>query len=144
MMVAMPDDTLAPDGSLAEIAYRKGADGIPEPALDPIDDPILPASPVNLVCQVGPCRSYTELLTDSPDLGEGRQLSRYCRRLSVGSELMELTDAVVFACNAYQPPWWSLSGWAWRRQQLRTLADARRQITAACVDDDEDDGGDHG
>jgi len=106
--------------------YTIGADGMPT-IEEKLVDPIIPAVPDNLICLDG-CKHYCDCVLDSDDLGEGRELVRYCKALSTGMELMELTDGAVYGCSFYAPPWWSWTGWKRKRSNTRYLKWARQRV----------------
>ena len=89
--------------------YVKGADGLPT-VQEKLVDPIIPAVPDNLVCLDG-CVHYRDWVIDSMDIGEGRELQRFCRAMGTASELMDITDGAVYGCTCFRPKWWSWAGW---------------------------------
>lgn len=136
----LPSNSLA--SNLPGPSYGVGADGIPT-VIDKLEDPLLSAVPDNLVCLDG-CKYYLEWLIDSSDMGEGRELQRFCRRFSTASELMDISDGAVFACSGFCPRWW----WSLRAirrwlKSKRMLRDANARITerdlAYLATDDEDE-----
>lgn len=105
-----------------------GSDGLPAMAgPERLEDPPIPPTPENLVCVAG-CRHYRDWLIDSQDTGPGQELQRFCKAFATAEELMDISDAAVYACSEYAPPWWSLRGWAYRARSRRKLKNARDQI----------------
>jgi len=90
------------EAGLSVPAFVMAPDGLPMPDVphEVLEDESLPPTLENLICQA--CLNYCAVLTSSQDLGGGRQLRRYCTRLQAGSELMELTEACVFACDYFE------------------------------------------
>jgi len=91
------------------------------------------ATTETLVCTVGPCKHYADLLlqVDESNRPEERVLKRYCRALATAAELMELTEACIFACSYYEPPaqHWGEETIKSRMEKNRTdLEEARRVI----------------
>jgi len=112
---------------LPAVQMIQSPDGLPG-IVDMREDQPTAAIPENLVCQIGPCKHYIEILTETNDSEPQIWLRRFCRRLQAGNELMELTEGIVFACNCYHPPWW-LRGSRKRKQQMNVLlANARNKI----------------
>jgi len=133
----LPSRSLA--SNLPGPSYGVGADGLPV-VTERLEDPLLPATEDNLVCLAG-CKYYLEWLIDSTDMGEGRELQRYCRRFATSTELMDLSDGAVFACSGFCPRWWSLRAIRRWFKSRRLLREANATITArdlarALEDDD--------
>jgi hypothetical protein len=92
------------------------------------ESPGLPPTGQNLICLVGPCRYYQELLMDAETASDrvDTLVARSCRRMQDedGGEL-NLQEAGVFACTHYSPPPWSLAGWRTRLLGMARLATTR-------------------
>ena len=83
-----------------------------------------PATPENLICQVGPCRYYVALILyeDTNDPFDSGTLMRRCRRMSTDDdEDHDITQESITACTSYTPPPWSVIGWATRLKSRRLL-----------------------
>lgn len=104
------------------LAFSRGADGLPT-MQQAQRTALLPATPENLICQVGPCKHYRAVVMqaedENPDMA--RELNRYCTKLASADELMDLTDGSVFGCNCYKPPLWSIQGWIFRIRNWRFM-----------------------
>lgn len=105
-----------------------GSDGLPSMAgSERLEDPPIPPTPENLVCVAG-CRHYRDWLIDSQDTGPGRELQRFCRAFGTAEELMDISDAAIYACSEFSPRWWDLRGWAFRLRCRKKLKEARDKI----------------
>ncbi len=119
----------AEDSDEWAVSYKRGDDGMPDIAAEPVEDPLPKADEEGLCCLLGPCRGYTEQLTPSGDMGAYRVLRRYCKRIpGEGGDWNELTEGVVLACGEYSPPLWSIDGWLWKWKQRAELREARAQL----------------
>lgn len=62
----------------------------------------------NLICLGGPCKYYTEnarLVPEGPGIGadENVEVGRWCGRVRTWAEQLDLTEAKIYACTAYEP-----------------------------------------
>jgi hypothetical protein len=62
----------------------------------------------NFICLGGPCRHYTEnarLVPEGPglDADENIETGRWCDRVRTWAEQLDLTEARIYACTAFEP-----------------------------------------
>jgi hypothetical protein len=106
--------------------------------MDP-DDPdheamlgeLQPATAMNLVCMVGPCEHYREVIIDEPtaDAAQWSVLRRICRHYQDHESDWDLSEEQIQACSAYDPPWWSLRGRLRKLINRSELALARNTLS---------------
>lgn len=62
----------------------------------------------NFICLGGPCKHYTEngrLVPEGPGLGaeENIEVGRWCGRVRTWAEQLDLSEAKIYACTAFEP-----------------------------------------
>lgn len=98
------EQDLRDEGFVPGLQFGMGPDGIPLPVEMTLPPPGSAAVVwPRFLCLAGPCRHYIECLQQFQTDGPERRTRRFCRRLRTWAELMDLANADVWACSAYDP-----------------------------------------